>query len=174
MLRWPSGAPPTDRAAVAPAVLFVQPLKFPAPLGDPGGAGLPSGAVSDDFLTLQDAADTLGVHYMTAYRYVRHGLLPARKVGGTWRVTVADLEAFRSGTPGAASDESGSGESRRRKAPWAERLEARLLAGEYEVEHEIGRGGIPGMRPGDDREAELPDDLRGGAEIGRASCRERV
>ena len=71
-------------------------------------------------------ADTLGVHYMTAYRYVRHGLLPAKKVGGTWRVTVADLEAFRNGATG----EVPAGESRRRKAPWAERLEARLLAGD--------------------------------------------
>ena len=32
--------------------------------------------------TLQEAADELGVHYMTAYRYVRLGLLDAAKVGG--------------------------------------------------------------------------------------------
>ena len=31
-------------------------------------------------LTLQEAADLLGVHYMTAYRYVRTGRLPARTV----------------------------------------------------------------------------------------------
>ncbi|MFZ9630178.1 MAG: helix-turn-helix domain-containing protein [Ilumatobacteraceae bacterium] len=85
--------------------------------------------MSDEFLTLQEAADTLGVHYMTAYRYVRHGVLPASKVGGTWRVTVADLDAFRSGNGGATADSS-PGESRRRKAPWAERLEARLVAGD--------------------------------------------
>ncbi|MCU1344909.1 MAG: hypothetical protein JWL70_1175, partial [Acidimicrobiia bacterium] len=30
-------------------------------------------------LTLHEAADALGVHYMTVYRYVRLGLLPARK-----------------------------------------------------------------------------------------------
>ena len=31
-------------------------------------------------ISLQEAADQLGVHYMTVYRYVRHGRLPARKV----------------------------------------------------------------------------------------------
>jgi excisionase family DNA binding protein len=44
--------------------------------------------MSDDgskFLTLHEAADRLGVHYMTVYRRVQLGMLPARKVGGTWR-----------------------------------------------------------------------------------------
>ena len=79
-----------------------------------------------DDLTLQAAADVLGVHYMTAYRYVRLGLLPAVKVGGTWRVAPADLDVFRSGGPMGPQLDGGS----RRRAPWAERLEARLLAGD--------------------------------------------
>lgn len=79
-----------------------------------------------DDLTLQEAADHLGVHYMTAYRYVRLGLLAAVKVGGTWRVSPAELEVFRAGSPTAPQTEGGS----RRRAPWAERLEARLLAGD--------------------------------------------
>ncbi len=37
-------------------------------------------------LSLQEAADRLGVHYMTAYRYVRTGQLPATLVGARWRV----------------------------------------------------------------------------------------
>ncbi len=45
-------------------------------------------------LTLIDAAEKLGVHYMTAYRYVRTGRLPAHKVGGQWQVAPEDLEAF--------------------------------------------------------------------------------
>jgi excisionase family DNA binding protein len=77
-------------------------------------------------LTLQEAADALGVHYMTAYRYVRLGLLPAAKSGGTWRVMTADLDEFRAGGPTAPQIDGGS----RRRAPWAERLEARLLAGD--------------------------------------------
>jgi len=82
--------------------------------------------MSGDDLTLQEAADHLGVHYMTAYRYVRLGLLAAVKVGGTWRVTPEELEVFRAGGPTAPQVEGGS----RRRAPWAERLESRLLAGD--------------------------------------------
>lgn len=79
-----------------------------------------------DDLTLQEAADVLGVHYMTAYRYVRLGLLPAAKAGGTWRVSPADLDLFQAGGPTGPQVDGGS----RRRAPWAERLEARLLAGD--------------------------------------------
>ncbi len=46
------------------------------------------------FLTLQEAADQLGVHYMTAYRYVRTGRLDASKSGALWQVHVDDLKAF--------------------------------------------------------------------------------
>ena len=42
-------------------------------------------------LTLQQAADKLGVHYMTVYRYVRTGKLPATRVGGGWQVDPDDL-----------------------------------------------------------------------------------
>ncbi len=43
-------------------------------------------------MDLQNAADTLGVHYQTAYRWVRSGRLPARLVAGQYRVGRADLE----------------------------------------------------------------------------------
>ncbi len=79
--------------------------------------------VTETVLTLQEAADELGVHYMTAYRYVRLGQLDAHKVGGTWQVTSAALEAFR-------SERRGDQPSRRRTVPWSDRLEARLLAGD--------------------------------------------
>jgi excisionase family DNA binding protein len=91
---------------------------------DAAAAGLSAGSPVE--LTLQEAADALGVHYMTAYRYVRLGLLPAAKSGGTWRVATADLDEFRAGGPMAPQVDGGS----RRRAPWAERLEARLLAGD--------------------------------------------
>ena len=55
------------------------------------------------FLTLQQAADWLGVHYMTAYRYVRTGRLPAFKVGVQWRVNEDDLAPVKSGRRGAGS-----------------------------------------------------------------------
>jgi excisionase family DNA binding protein len=79
--------------------------------------------VTDEVLTLQQAADELGVHYMTAYRYVRLGQLDAHKVGGGWRVTTEALDRFRAGR---RTDEP----ARLRSVPWHERLEARLLAGD--------------------------------------------
>ena len=72
-------------------------------------------------LGLRECAERLGVHYMTAYRYVRLGMLPAIKVGAEWRVAVSDLEAFRS---------AGSEPGARRDAPWADRLQARMVAGD--------------------------------------------
>jgi excisionase family DNA binding protein len=82
--------------------------------------------LSQPELTLQEAADALGVHYMTAYRYVRLGLLDASKSGGTWRVRQSDLDAFRSS---ATNPVVVQGDGRRR-APWAGRLQARLIAGD--------------------------------------------
>jgi excisionase family DNA binding protein len=45
-------------------------------------------------MRLQDAADALGVHYQTAYGWVRSGQLPARKVRRGYEVTEADVQAF--------------------------------------------------------------------------------
>lgn len=80
---------------------------------------------TENTVTLQEAAEMLGVHYMTAYRYVRLGLLPAHKEGTTWRLERADLDTFRTD----ASQPVGGGRGHHR-APWAERLEDRLLAGD--------------------------------------------
>ncbi len=82
------------------------------------------GDVSD--LTLQEAADALDVHYMTAYRYVRLGLLPAERRGRAWSVSRADLEAFvheRSTGPMAAALGRGT-------VDWSLRLRRRLLVGD--------------------------------------------
>jgi len=78
--------------------------------------------MSDD-LTLHQAADELGVHYMTAYRYVRTGMLDAAKVGGTWRVDRGALEQL---VAGGATGPVAPGQ----RAPWSARLESRLLAGD--------------------------------------------
>jgi MerR family transcriptional regulator, light-induced transcriptional regulator len=95
--------------------------------------------MSSDTLSLQEAADRLGVHYMTMYRYVRLGLLPAKKVGGSWRVSVADLDEFIA--PSDAPVAKG-------EAPWAERLEARMVAGDVTgawavVEAALASGSTP-------------------------------
>ena len=52
-------------------------------------------------LTLQQAADKLGVHYMTVYRYVRTGKLPATRVGGAWQVDPDDLAQMKRAAPRA-------------------------------------------------------------------------
>ncbi|MBT8212248.1 MAG: B12-binding domain-containing protein [Acidimicrobiia bacterium] len=70
-------------------------------------------------LTLHEAAESLGVHYMTVYRYVRLGMLPASKNGGSWQVTATDLAAFTS-----------KPKPTRGRAPWKDRFLARLLAGD--------------------------------------------
>jgi len=46
-------------------------------------------------LTLEKAAERLGVHYMTAYRYVRQGKLSATRVKGVWQVTPQAIDGFR-------------------------------------------------------------------------------
>ncbi len=43
---------------------------------------------------LRSAADRLGVHYQTAYRWVREGTLRAVKVGATYDITEAEVERF--------------------------------------------------------------------------------
>jgi MerR family transcriptional regulator, light-induced transcriptional regulator len=56
---------------------------------------------------LEDAATKLSVHYQTAYRWVRDGLLPAVKVGAEYDVDPADvahLAAMRSAPTGDGVD----------------------------------------------------------------------
>ncbi len=96
-------------------------------------------AITTD-VTLQEAAEFLGVHYMTAYRYVRLGTLQAHKSGNVWRVRRDDLDMFRAAVPAAGVA--------RPPAPWAERLESRLLAGDGGgawgvIEAALASGGDP-------------------------------
>lgn len=72
-------------------------------------------------LSLKDCAERLGVHYMTAYRYVRLGRLPATKVGAEWRVLPSDLEALLADAAAPAT---------RSAVDWSARLEDRLMAGD--------------------------------------------
>jgi MerR family transcriptional regulator, light-induced transcriptional regulator len=76
----------------------------------------------EDFVTLPEAATRLGVHYMTVYRYVRTGMLPAVQRNGRWEIAVDALAHFAARTTG----ERRSGRTRR--APYRERLVNRLLA----------------------------------------------
>lgn len=84
---------------------------------------MPNEPLQSDQLTLSQVAEELGVHYMTAYRYVRLGLLDAHQVGRSWHVDRTDLEVFQS--DGQRHAPSGRGD-----ADWSGRLRNRLLAGD--------------------------------------------
>jgi len=82
--------------------------------------------VAPTTLTLKQAASKLDVHYMTVYRYVRIGRLPATRQGAEWRVLASDVAKL--------SRDANRSESRRAgaKKPKADPkgLERRLLAGD--------------------------------------------
>jgi excisionase family DNA binding protein len=92
-------------------------------------------------MTLQQAADTLGVHYMTVYRYVRQGRLAGVREGTQWRLRPEDVAALR----------SASGPSRRgaqRTADDVEGLKERMLSGDgagawWLIESHLGGGSDP-------------------------------
>ena len=86
----------------------------------------------DTTVSLHEAAHHLKVHYMTAYRYVRSGRLPAYQEDGQWRVVLADVQQLSASrrqrpthTSGARAKHGG-----RAAADWATRFETCLLAGD--------------------------------------------
>lgn len=46
------------------------------------------------FLSLEEVADLLGVHYQLIYRLVRSGELPAVRLGRIYRIERADLDRY--------------------------------------------------------------------------------
>ena len=81
-------------------------------------------ADDSELIGLRAAAEQLGVHYMTAYRYVRLGTLPANKIGGTWQVRLDDLRALTN----RAAPQPGPGGIR--WSPYRTQLRDRLIAGD--------------------------------------------
>ena len=75
-------------------------------------------------LNLKEVAAHLGVHYMTAYRYVRQGRLAARRDGTEWRVPAAAVAAFDAEGGGRAPATATA------TADWAARLEPALFDGD--------------------------------------------
>jgi excisionase family DNA binding protein len=79
-------------------------------------------------MQLRDAAEVLGVHYQTAYAWVRQGVLPARKTGRGYEVSESDVSAL------AARRASGTApRSHIRVRDWdaqADRLHAAVMAGD--------------------------------------------
>lgn len=85
---------------------------------------------------LQTAADQLGVHYQTAYRWVRTGRLDADMVGGRYVVAASTLEELersrRTPTPPPPP-------KRARLEQAAERMHAALVAGDETAAARIAR-----------------------------------
>jgi predicted site-specific integrase-resolvase len=57
--------------------------------------------VDSQTCTLHEAAETLDLHYMTIYRYVRTGMLLASKKNGTWVIEIKELEKLKNKAPAA-------------------------------------------------------------------------
>ena len=74
-------------------------------------------------ISLPEAAERLGVHYMTAYRYVRTGQLPAIREGAKWTVDSADLDLAKATHPAST-------QKPRQTAERTSRLFDRLSAGD--------------------------------------------
>src|ERR1035437_8416077 len=95
-------------------------------------------------MRLSEAADALGVHYQTAYAWVRQQQLPARKIGRGYEIGAYDLRAF------GARREAGQPPARNvRVRDWprlAHRLHAALVAGD-EVTARASLGRLAGAVP---------------------------
>jgi excisionase family DNA binding protein len=98
-------------------------------------------------LSLHEAAERVGVHYMTIYRRIRLGILPARKIGGTWMVDPADLELATT-TPDRGRRRRGA--SHPRVSIWQERLQARMLSGDAAGSWQVVEAAMAsGLEPGE-------------------------
>jgi excisionase family DNA binding protein len=59
----------------------------------------PPPAATGEAISLRQAAQRLGLHYMTVYRYVRTGRLPAHRDGQDWLIDPGDLSLLREQRP---------------------------------------------------------------------------
>ena len=93
-------------------------------------------------LSLHETAERLGVHYMTVYRRVRLGVLPARKIDGSWWVDPADLVE-----PTVVARGRRRSAGAPRSATWQHRLQDRMingdLSGAWQVVEAAMASGMP-------------------------------
>lgn len=82
-------------------------------------------ARAKNYITLTEAADRLGVHYMTAYRYIRTGRLPGEKDGHEWQVDAADVDALKRAV--ARQEQQPVRRRRTRRSDYPRRLVDRLV-----------------------------------------------
>jgi excisionase family DNA binding protein len=82
----------------------------------------PPAPAATEPISLREAARRLGLHYMTVYRYVRTGRLPARRDGQEWLIDPADLSRLQERPP--------PGPGRRPRQDRVPILIARMTAGD--------------------------------------------
>lgn len=87
-------------------------------------------------LDLRAAADEMGVHYQTAYRWVRAGRLPARFVDGRYLVARTDLDAVMTQRSAPRRPPAPSAGRRRRAAA---RMHDALVAGDEGTARQLAR-----------------------------------
>lgn len=75
-----------------------------------------------DLLSIDEVAQRLGVHYMTVYRYVRIGRLPAERRHGRWQIDPAHVDSLTSGSARSVG--------RAGLTPAVDRLVDRLVSGD--------------------------------------------
>jgi excisionase family DNA binding protein len=95
--------------------------------------------VSDNpetMLELQSAADALGVHYQTAYRWVRSGRLPAQLTGGKYLVSSRDIAEVGASRQRPKDRTAPSSERLQRQS---KRMHEALLAGDESEVRKIAR-----------------------------------
>jgi excisionase family DNA binding protein len=83
-----------------------------------------------EHLTLVEAAERLGVHYMTVYRYVRTGRLRGEKLGQHWRVPRAEIDRLLADPGLLTVAERVDPAQRTRRAGYPLQLTERLLVGD--------------------------------------------
>ena len=91
----------------------------------------------EDQLDLREAAALLGVHYQTAYRWVRGGRLPARLVGNRYVVSREALDAVDARRRAPAAPKA---PSRKRIDRQAERMHEALVGGDEATARQLARG----------------------------------
>ena len=82
-------------------------------------------------LTVQEVADELSVHYMTAYKYIRQGRLSAFRKNSRWLIDPIEVKNFKSAqairTPGSTAPHQ------KTNVDWSQRLETNLIYGEPNI-----------------------------------------
>jgi excisionase family DNA binding protein len=91
---------------------------------------------ADEFLELQEAADALGVHYQTAYRWVRSGRLPAQLIGNKYLVSRDDLDTLETRRTAPVAP---AAPSRKRVERQAELVHDALLDGDEATVRKVAR-----------------------------------